>query len=236
MINYLKTKGKGITVYIFFLIALAVFVCSIFAGCAIFDRWFGILAGVLLSVLAVPFHFFLGRKTAVGHFLSYFFNTVSAGFSVSAYYTVKSVSLVIDKLAYGILLSVFVMLILSLLMVIMRENKHILIVIFAIIELGLIITSIVFWVNRGGEIYAIMFFALVLSSFYTAVLAVTVDEDERTAIRDCSFGSYGFYLVATVVVIVILLGAAGCDDCSCDGCDCSGCCDSDKPKSKNRIK
>lgn len=234
MINYLRTKGKGITVYIFFLIALALFVCSVFAGCAIFDRWFGILAGVLLSILAVPFHFFLGRKTAVGHFLSYLFNTVGAGFSVSAYYTVKSVSLVIDKLAYGILSTVLVMLILCLLMVILRESKHILIVIFAIIELGLIITSIVLWVKRGGEIYAIMHFSLVLATFYTAVLAVTVDEDERTAIRDCSFGSYGFYLVATVVVIVILLGAMGCDDCSCDGCDCSGCCDCDISATKKK--
>ena len=235
--TYLRTKGKGFTVYFFFLLSLAIFLSSVFWGCNLFAKWFGILAGFGLTLLAVPCHFFLGRKTAFGHFLSFLLNSVGAGFSVSAYYTVKNVSLVPEKLFFGILPCVVLMLVISFLMVALRENKHILIIVFALIEIALLIVSIVFWVKGEAEMWAIMFFSLLLSSFYIAVLAVTVDEDERTPLRDCSFGSYGFYLVATVVVIVILLGAMGCDDCSCDGCDCGDCCDCDtKPAGKKRIK
>lgn len=231
--TYFRTKGKGITVYFFFLLFLAIFLASVFLGCSLFAKWFGLLAGFLLTVLAVPCHFFIGRKTVAGHFLSFLLNAVGSGFSVSAYYTVKCVSLFPEKLAYGIIPCIAIMLIVSVLMVALRENKHILILVFALIEIALLITSIVLWVKQGGEIYAIMFFSLLLASFYTTVLAVTVDEDERSVIRDCSFGSYGFYLVATVVVIVILLGASGCDDCSCDGCDCGDCdCSSGKSKRK----
>ena len=231
--TYFRTKGKGFSVYFFFLLFLAIFLISVFLGCDIFAKWFGLLAGFILTMLAIPCHFYIGEKTAFGHFLSFIFNAVGSGFSVSAYYTVKGVSLIPEKLAYGIMPCVVLVLVISVLMVALRENKHILIFIFALIEIALLITSIVFWVKRGGEIYAIMFFSLLLSSFFTAVLAVTVDEDERSVMRDCSFGSYGFYLVATVVVIVILLGAMGCDDCSCDGCDCGDCdCSSGKSKRK----
>lgn len=234
--TYLRTKGKGFTVYFFFLISLAIFLCSVFLGCDLFLKWYGIIAGVILTLLAVPCHFFLGRKTSFGHFLSFLLNSVGAGFSVSAYYTVKNVSLIPEKLFFGILPSVILMLFISVFMVAMRDNKHILIIIFAVIEVALLVVSIVFWVNREAQTYAIMLFSLLLSSFYIAVLAVSVDEDERTPMRDCSFGSYGFYLVATVVVAVILLGAMGCDDCSCDGCDCGDCCDCDTGKGKKSKK
>ena len=190
-----------------------------------------------LTIIAVFCHFFLGRKTFLGHLLSFLLNTIGAGFSASAYYTVKAVNCRLDLLAWGLIPAALLMLVVSLLMVVLRENKHILTVVFALVEVGLIITSIVFWVKLGGEIFANMFFSLVLASFYIAVLAVTVDSDERTTMRDCSFGSYGFYLVVTVVVIAILLGAMGCDDCSCDGCDCSGCCDCDtSSNNKKKIK
>lgn len=238
MLNYFRTKGKGISVYFFFAVAIVIFIISTLAGCRLFNKWFGILGGVLLTVLSVPCHILIGRKTSFGHFISFALNMVGAGFSASAYYTVKNINCQLDNLVYGIIPALAVMFLLSLLMVILRENKHVLIVIFAIIHIGGIIASIVFWVKIGGEIFAFMFFSLLLSSFYVAVLAVTVDEDERGVMRDCSFGSYGFYLVATVVVAIIIFGALGCDDCSCDGADCDCCCDCDtssgsKKKSKN---
>ncbi len=237
MLNYLRTKGKGITVYLFFLVALAIFVGSALVGCELFDKWFGILGGVLLMLLAIPCHIFIGKRTIIGYFLSFALNTIGAGFSVSAYYIVKDVNCQIDKLICGIIPAVLILLVLSLLMVALRENKHILIAIFILVEVATLIVSIVFWVKRGGETFAIMLFSLLLSSFYVGVLAVTIDEDERGVARDCSFGSYGFYLLATVVVIVIIMGVMGCDDCSCDGCDCSGCCDCDtSSNNKKKIK
>lgn len=230
MIKYFRTRGKGISVYFLFILALFIFLASVLTGCRIFSNWFGLIVGFILTLLAIPCHLLIGKRNALGYFLSYFLNTIGVGFSVSAYYLVKDVHPYPEKLINGIIPAAILMLLIGLLMTFAKENKHIFIVIFAIFEIGLVITSIVFWVKHGGETFAIVFFSLLLSSFYIAVYAVTIDEDERGVLRDCSFGSYGFYLVATVVVIVILLGAMGCDDCSCDGCDCGDCCDCDTGK------
>ena len=60
-------------------------------------------------------------------------------------------------------------------------------------ETGLIIASVVFWCIRGGDFYAFSLFCHVIAVFYTIVLGFTVDKEERSLLRDVSFGGFGAF-------------------------------------------
>ena len=61
-----------------------------------------------------------------------------------------------------------------------------------------------------------------IAVFYTIVLGFTVDEEERSLLRDASFGGFGAFLIIGLIVIIVLSGGDGCDCGDCGDCGCGG--------------
>ena len=83
-------------------------------------------------------------------------------------------------------------------------KKKMFIMLFGIAVGILLILSVTFWIVRGGFLYSFEFFASLLLLFFLSVTAITISSPERVALRDLSFGAFGSFVVAALVVIAIL--------------------------------
>lgn len=74
----------------------------------------------------------------------------------------------------------------------------------AIINGLLMAVAISLWILRDAGFYSFGFFSLLISLFFLCVFGITIKHDERSVLRDVSFGSFGSFIILTVVVIAIL--------------------------------
>ena len=229
MTNTMKTRLKPLCIFFFFAVTLILFTAFTSIGAPLFTKAYGIPIGMLFMIVAIVWHI-LGSQYDIFYILGIIFNSVGMGFLASTYYCLKDVPSFISDLAPALVLPLAIMLAVSVILTLAPDIKHPMIVILAILELGLIIASIVFWCTRGGDFYAFSMFSLIVTGFYTGVLAFTVDE-ERELLRDISFGCFGAFFIIGIVVIIAISQGEACDGCDggCDGCDCGG---GSKKKSK----
>ena len=83
-------------------------------------------------------------------------------------------------------------------------KKKMFIMLFGIAVGILLILSVTFWIVRGGFLYSFGFFASLLLLFFLSVTAITISSPERVALRDLSFGAFGSFVVAALVIVAIL--------------------------------
>lgn len=236
----IDVRYRPVTVLFFAAAALLLFAGAIALAVTWSGMWYGAVCGLVLMGLSLPCHIFGARLQGLLYLTSFLLNTVGMGFGASTYYQVSHVpatfSLLLPTLAFPLLL----LLLLTVLLTVIPQHKHPVIAVFAVTELALLIVLVVLWINRGGAFYACSLFALLIATFYTAVYAITADEEERSVLRDISCGSYGVFLLVGLAVLVAVACVAGdgCD-CDCDGnccdadcCDCSGCEDSSASTAK----
>ncbi len=106
------------------------------------------------------------------------------------------------------------------------DTKEPIISVAVALEIALLIASVVFWIIRGGEFYAFSLFSHLIALFYTAVCALTVNEEERALERDIAIGSFGVFALIGVMALIAVLIVSGGDGCDCDctdGCECDCC-------------
>lgn len=100
--------------------------------------------------------------------------------------------------------SAAILFLIYLMLQIFAKTKRITLAIAAIINLVLLIAEIVCWVKIGGTLFSFGFFCLIVSLFFICVFGITINHNERPVLRDISYGSFGTFVILTVVVIVIL--------------------------------
>lgn len=218
----LQNKLKPIYISLFAIISLILFAFATTVASMIMNKWFGILVGIGLMIVAIPIHL-LGDRNKSFYIVSLILNVIGMGFIASAYYIQKGVSANIESF---LLASVFPLSITLLCSIIISVSKNttteiVTWIIASILDLAIIITSIVFWSKRGGEYYSFSVFACIVVAFFLVSIIAIVDDNERETLKyvsTCSFGS----LLGVFVVVLCLLGCDDCDcDCGgCDGCDC----------------
>ena len=54
--NFINTKAKAFVVFIFSLISLGIFLLSTLIASIILKQWYGIIFGIFLMLIAIPFH------------------------------------------------------------------------------------------------------------------------------------------------------------------------------------
>ena len=219
--SILRSRLRPVMALIFFLITVTVFTAFTHIGAPLFTREVGIPIGIGFIAVAIPFHIF-GAKLRLLYIFSILSSAVGMGFMASSYYCVKGVPSEITDLAPATLLPIAIMLIACIVLILLPSIKHPVIVILSVLETGLIIASVVFWCIRGGDFYAFSLFCHVIAVFYTIVLGFTVDEEERSLLRDVSFGGFGAFLIIGLIVIIVLSGGDGCDCGDCGDCGCGG--------------
>ncbi len=245
---FLKNRGRPIIAFVMSLVTLLLFVVSVSVH-APSTGMIGIAIGIFLTLGAIPLHLW-GRKCPLGHILCIIVNAWAMGACAGAYFAKSDISTEISSLLPSIFPAVIILFALSLFMLAIPQRKIAISIIFVLVEVLFIVLSIIFWVRLGGEYYALELFSLVIAGFYTGVLAVTVNDDpsdeatehedksqairakakdKRSALRDASLGSFGAFIVVSVIALALVAG---------DGfdCDCGDCCDCGTGGSGKRAK
>jgi len=85
-----------------------------------------------------------------------------------------------------------------------NKTKKVTVTVACIVNGAVTVALTVFWITYGWLIFSFGFFCSLISFFYLCVFGITVNHDERSVLRDISFGSFGSFIIITVVVIFIL--------------------------------
>lgn len=195
-------KRKPFVIFAFSSMALILMSVSTIIGCAIINRWFGIIAGLAFMLIALPVHILAKRHSYI-YILSFLLNSIGTGLSVSAYYTVKKVYLDYTQILIAILLILCILLMTAFFLLKWPSNKKTIIVAISIVLTLLLISSIFLWVIKGLVVFSFGFFSTLLALFYILVFAVSINTN-RSLFRDISYGSFGGIIILTMVVILIL--------------------------------
>ena len=234
MLSFLKTRCRPLAVLFFAILSFGVFLISTTAACRLFNRWYGIIAGCLLMALALLCHHF-GDRHFLFYVVAFLLNALGTGCFASAYYNISGVPSALSDLAPALLLPVGLLLVTCTVLTAFPRSTTVFTDIMAVLILGLMIATIVFWVRCGGAFYAFSLFSLLIAGFHLGVCMATANEAERSLLRDVSLGSFGMFL-AVGVAALIAISCAGGDGCDCDCCDCGDCCGTggDGKKKKQR--
>lgn len=203
LIKYLHSKARGFVVFLFAEIALLLLILSTAASCSLLEKWYGLAGGVLLMVAAVPFHW-NGKKWKTGYLISYLLNSVGSGMSVSALFVAKDVPADLPQLLAAAIPAAGVLLLVYLMLQIFHSSKGSAIAVSTLLNIVLSVCLIVLWIMHGYRFYSFAFFCSLISLFYLCVFGITVEQEERSLLRDISFGSFGSFIILTVVVVFIL--------------------------------
>jgi len=203
VMNFINTKAKAFVVFLFSLISIALFAVAAFLGVAVFKEFYGLVASLTLMILAIPFHL-QGKKRKWTYTVSFLMNSVANGFSVSAYYTVKNIDLSIEGVLLAAIPAVGILLLVYLMLQTFNKTKKVTVTVACIVNGAVTVALTVFWITYGWLIFSFGFFCSLISFFYLCVFGITVNHDERSVLRDISFGSFGSFIIITVVVIFIL--------------------------------
>ena len=80
-----------------------------------------------------------------------------------------------------------------------KRSKTVTVIVAVILNTVLSVLAIVFWINDGSVAFSFAFFCSLISFFYLCVFGITVNHDERSVFRDISFGSFGSFIIISVV-------------------------------------
>lgn len=90
--NFINTKPKAYVVFLFSIAALFILTLSTQVAVSICSKWYGLIVGIFLMLLAIPLHV-SAKKWTFLYVFSFIINFIGCGFSVSAYYLTKGISL-----------------------------------------------------------------------------------------------------------------------------------------------
>ena len=203
MLKYLNTKAKAFVVFVFLIIYLGVFILSSLWDTQICQAWSGLVIGIVMMVIAIPFHC-IGKNKLWCYLTSIIINSVASGFIVSAYYITSKIAIDIFSLFIGAIPAVAIIFLVYLMLQTFSKTKKATIIIASIINSALTISATVLWIMYGNVIFSFGFFCSLISFFYLCVFGITINHDERSVFRDISFGSFGSLIIIAVVVIFII--------------------------------
>lgn len=195
------SKGKIFWVFVLSLAALGILILSTYVATLVCRNYIGLGIGIIMMLVAVFCHIF-GKKRPVLYLVSYLFNSIGNGFSLSAYYNYREMKVELIELFASAITAAACLLIVYLLLGRLGKSKKFTIIVAAAIDLALIALAVIYWIIKGVPSFG--FFCLLVALFYICVFGITVNNDRRPFLRDLSFGGFGIFIILTVVVIVII--------------------------------
>ena len=203
LLNFLHTKAKAFVVFLFSLISIGIFIVSALGAAAVLKEWYSLIPGIILMILAIPFHW-MGKKRKHCYLISFLINSVANSCSVAAYYVSQNIHLELHSLLLGVVPALAVLFLVYLMLQTFHKTKRVTVTVACIVNGLLTIALTVLWIINGSTIFSFGFFASLISFFYLCVFGITINHDERSVLRDISFGSFGSFIIITVVVIFLL--------------------------------
>ena len=201
--KFINIKGKPFLILFFSAISLGIFVVATLISPIIFKHCYSLIAGIVLMILAIPFHI-LGRKSTWFFVISFLLNSTATGFSVSAYYIQKNIPVDLYNMLLALIPAISILFLTYLTLQVFSKTKRFSISIACVAIFILLILAIVFWIRTSQILYSFAFFSLLITLFYICVFGISINHDERIVMRDISYGSFGSFIILTIVVIAIL--------------------------------
>lgn len=198
----IKPELKPVVVFLSSLIAMGIFVFSTLFATSVCAKWYGLVVGVALMILAIPIHC-QGSKMKICYALSFLINSVANGFSLSAYYIDSENALNATEMLKACVFPIALLFIVFLLVQLFPEIKKYICISGVFIGSIMLVAFIVLSVKRGGVLFSFGFFATLLSLFYHCVMGVTAN-NKRDGLRDISFGSFGAFIIISIVVLFVI--------------------------------
>lgn len=220
-----NTNLKPIIVFASSLVAVGIFVFSTLFATSVCEKWYGLVIGFLLMLVAIPIHCF-GNKMKIGYVLSFLVNSVANGFSLSAYYSSKNIALNTEDMVKACILPILLFFVVFLLVQLFPEIKNYICAVGVVIGCIMLVVFMVLWIRNTTVFYSFGFFAVLLSLFSHCVMAVTAN-NKRNVLRDISFGNFGAFIIISLVVLFIITEGE-----ILEGFDISGGESNKKPKHK----
>jgi hypothetical protein len=188
--------------------------------------------GILLSLVAIPFHLLGGSRSVIPskgvgfalYCVGIAVNVAGASLCASAYYAHLQVVPSPSVLLVGGLAAFLLCGLTALFMGLFPDAYGLVTGIAALVALGGLITATVFWIRSDSKVlFSTVFFILLWVLIALMALRAACGDEGSPWIRFASFASFGLLIAVGAVVLLILICAAGGDscDCNCDG----GCCD-----------
>lgn len=203
MIKFFTSKARAFTVFIFALTYMSIFAISTLLVTNVATDEGTLILSILFMLAAIPFHWF-GKKHPSLYLASIVLNAIATGFSVSAYYINIEIIPNITHAIAAMLPSVAILLIVYLMLQVFSKTKKVTVTVACILNAILTVGLIVLWIMDGNTIFSLGFFCSLISFFFLCVFGITVNHNERSVLRDISFGGFGSFIIVTVVVIFIL--------------------------------
>lgn len=195
-------RKSDLLVILFALVSIGIFVIFTLLANSVCRKWYGLLVGIPLMLLAIPFHV-LGNEKKIGYLISFLLNSVGNGFSASAYYLQRNVSVNLTSALMAAIPACGVLLLAFLLLQIFWKKK-VAIITAVVIESMLLAAAVVFWIIWDAGFFSFGFFCLLIALFYLCVLAFLLKKNDSVVLQNISFGSFGAFLALTIVVLIIL--------------------------------
>ena len=198
----INTNLKPVVVFLSALVAQCVFVFSTLFATSVCEKWYGLVVGAVLMILAIPIHC-QGKKANAFYTLSFVVNSVANGFSLSAYYIDSKAALNIDEMLKACVLPIILLLVVFLLVQLFPGAKKYICISGIVAGIVMLVAFVVLAIRQGGVIYSFGFFSTLLSLFSVGVMGVTAN-NRRDALSDISFGSFGAFIIISLVVLFII--------------------------------
>jgi hypothetical protein len=195
-------KFKPVVISSLMLFALVIMGTSTVIGRLYIPEWYELFVGIILMLIAIPVHL-LAKKRSWLYFVSFFINSIGSGLSIAAYYskTGKDVDIVtISVTIFSVILLFFFLSFISSRFINKGKRFFIAENIFWSI---LLFTNFILWIDKGLILFSFGFFAVAIVWVYRVV---EESESRAKCLAACnlSFGSFGGFIIVTLIVISIL--------------------------------
>ena len=164
------------------------------------NEWSGLIIGGMILLISWGIYF-LSRKIPLLYVLSFVFNMIGVGLSITSYYVFKAYALALEDFMVAYLLAIGLIIIFSLLTYVKFLKRHIKFAI-SLIVLVSFISSLALWMSTD-EFTGLSFYFLNVSYFYLIAI-MSKNEDKKELMREMSIVSFGAFFIVSFFVLVIL--------------------------------
>jgi len=164
------------------------------------NEWSGLIIGGIVLLISWGIYF-VSRKIPLLYVLSFVFNMIGVGLSITSYYVFKAYALALEDFMVAYLLAIGLIIIFSLLTYVKFLKRHIKFAV-SLIVLVSFISSLALWMSTD-EFTGLSFYFLNVSYFYLIAI-MSKNEGRKDLMREMSIVSFGAFFIASFIVLVIL--------------------------------
>lgn len=196
-------EHKRLKILGFALLGLIISSLSIFLGfkyLANHNQWLGLIIGICFMILGITLYQF-GKKKGIFYLLSFIFNMVGVGLSITSYYIFKAYSLKLFDFTFAITIAMLMLSGFLRLTTIESVKKYIKWITGLIILISFIV-SLILWLSINEYSGLSFYFLNIIYFFMVGMISVT--ESLKDLSREMAWISFGAFIFISIIVLIII--------------------------------